>query len=114
MVAIGPFMRMEGRALVNGNSREKAQKAHKDESFCASCVFSRLFHYIPSCGLLCNAPQPLWRHKNSSRTTVPDYRFTHKRNLPRRSDVNKSKVVSGQLALQDAIVPNDPALQSPK
>ena len=30
------------------NSREKTQKAHKSNLFCAACAFSRLFHCIPS------------------------------------------------------------------
>jgi hypothetical protein len=34
------------------NSREKTQKAHKSNLFCAFCAFSRLFHCLPSSGLL--------------------------------------------------------------
>ena len=40
--------------LEEENSRKKAQKAHKQKNSCASCAFSRLFHRIPSCGLVCN------------------------------------------------------------
>ena len=36
------------------NSREKTQKAHKSNLFCASGAFSWLFHCLPASGLLSN------------------------------------------------------------